>query len=573
MTTAFTPTFTTHPARPVRAALSGDMRIARAVGWVVTALLVVFIVCPLVAILAQAVLDHDGHFDRFAQARAILSDPRLIDSIAHSAYMALATTALVIPLAFTFAFALCRTRIWARGPLKLLALAPMLAPSLLPAISLVYLFGNQGPLKGWLGSYSLYGPIGIVLGEAFYTFPHALLVILSALTLADARLYEAAETLGASRLRRLLTITLPQAKYGLVSAALLVFTLTITDFCVPVVVGGQYNVLALEAYKQVIGQQHFGEGAVVGLMLLIPAVFAVVVERMLARSQAGALSGRSAIYVAKPNRLRDVLLWCTCVLISLCLLALLGTAVVASFIKLWPYSMEFSLMHYDFDMVDGGGWLAFRNSIKLASYTAVIGCGMLFLTTYLLEKTPLPSVANRIIRAVAMLPMAVPGLVLGLGYIFFFNATRNPLHGLYGTLAILVISTVAHYFSTGYMTLSTSLRQLDGEIEAVSATLKRPWWHSCLHITLPVCLPTILDVGRFMFVSAMSTVSCTIFLYTPDTVLAGVAVLNMDDAGDTAAAAAMATLIVATSFAATLVLNAIGWLLNRRAQRWRTSRT
>ncbi|MBV8658531.1 MAG: putative 2-aminoethylphosphonate ABC transporter permease subunit, partial [Burkholderiales bacterium] len=197
MTTAVPSEFATKPAKRMRIAVSSDARIAQLVGWFVAALLVIFIACPLVAILAQAVMDADGHFDGFAQARTILSDPRLADSIAHSAFIAVATTLVVIPMAFTFAFALCRTRIWGRGPLKLMALTPMLAPSLMPAISLIYLFGNQGPLKAWLGSYSLYGPIGIVMGEAFYTFPHALLVILSALALADARLYEAAETLGA----------------------------------------------------------------------------------------------------------------------------------------------------------------------------------------------------------------------------------------------------------------------------------------------------------------------------------------------------------------------------------------
>jgi iron(III) transport system permease protein len=255
--------------------------------------------------------------------------------------------------------------------------------------------------------------------------------------------------------------------------------------------------------------------------------------------------------------------------VSVFLLALIGTAVVASFIKLWPYNMHFSLSHYDFANVDGGGWLAFRNSLKLGALTAVVGCAVIFAGAYLAEKTPAPRPVAALIQSLALMPMAVPGLVLGLGYVFCFNRPGNPLHKLYGTMAILVISTVVHFYTTGHMAIMTSLRQIDGEVEAVARSLQRPWWTTCRRVTLPITLPALLDVVRFLFVSATTTVSCVIFLYTPDTVLASVAVLNMDDAGDTASAAAMATLIVATSLAVTLALNGLGWLLNLRAQAWR----
>ncbi|QNM98603.1 putative 2-aminoethylphosphonate ABC transporter permease subunit [Chitinimonas koreensis] len=537
------------------AALAADQRPARALAWLAAALLLVFVAWPLASILLKAVDGPGG----LGQAAALLAEPRLVDATLNSLGLALATTALVLPPALLYAFALTRSRVRARPLLRTLALAPLLAPSLLPAISLVYLFGNQGLLRSWLGGASIYGPLGIVLGEAFYTFPHALLILLTALGVADARLYEAAETLGAGKLRRFLTVTLPHIRYGLASAAMVVFTLAVTDFGVPKVIGGHTNVLALEAYKQVIGQQQFGRGAVVGLLLLLPALLSFVAERRLARGRGAALSGRSVAYAPRRNPLRDGLLGLGCGAIALALLALLGTAVAASFMELWPYRLGFTLAHYDFDNLDGGGWLAFGNSLKLAALTALAGSAMVFGTAYLVEKTPAPRLAAHCIRALALLPMAVPGLVLGLGYIFCFNAPGNPLHGLYGTLAILVASTVAHFYTTAHLTATTALRQLDGEIEAVAASLRRPWWTTFRRVTLPICLPALLDIARLLFVSALTTVSCVIFLYTPDTVLASVAVLNMDDAGDTAAAAAMATLIVASALAATLLMNLAGW--------------
>ena len=548
---------------------SRDDHVAAGLAAAIGVLMLAFIAWPLLSMFGMTTEARDGSYIGLANWRSLLAEPRLHVATGNSLLIAFGTLIIVLPLALAFAFALTRTRLPGRRLLRAIALAPMLAPSLMPAISLVYLFGNQGLLKSWLGGTSIYGPLGVVLGEVFYTFPHALLILTAALGVADARLYEAAETLGAGKLRRFLTITLPNARYGLVSAAMVVFTLVVTDFGIPKVIGGQMNVLSLEAYKQVIGQQNFSKGAIIGVLLLLPAVLSFGVERWLSRRQAGQLSGRSVVYQPTRNAWRDGALGALCLSTAVFLLALLGVGCVAGFIKMWPYDLSFTLAHFDFDQLDGGGWQAFRNSTRMALLVTLFGTSFVFLSAYLIEKSPVPRSIAATIRSLALLPMAVPGLVLGLGYILCFNAPGNPLKGLYGTMSLLVIATIAHFYTTAHLTLTTSLRQLDAEIEAVGRSLQRPWWHTLRRVTLPISLPALLDVARYLFVSAMTTVSCVIFLYTPDTVLAAVAVLNMDDAGDTAAAAAMATLIVATSWVATLLMNAVGWCLNRRAQAWR----
>jgi iron(III) transport system permease protein len=548
---------------------SRDDRVALGLTVLIAVLMLAFLAWPLLSLFGMTTEARDGSYVGLANWSDLLAEPRLHVATGNSLLVALGTVFIVLPLALAFAFALTRTRLPGRRILRVIALSPMLAPSLMPAISLVYLFGNQGLLKSWLGDASIYGPIGIVLGEVFYTFPHALLILLAALSVADARLYEAAETMGASKLRRFLTVTLPTARYGVVAAAMVVFTLVVTDFGIPKVIGGQTNVLALEAYKQVIGQQNFSKGAIIGVLLLLPAILSFMVERWLSKRQSGQLSGRSVVYQAGRNFWRDGVLGLLCVATSVFLLALLGVGCFAAFIKMWPYNMSLTLVHFDFQHLDGGGWQSFRNSARMAALVTVFGTSFIFLTAYLLEKTPVPRGLGATIRSLALLPMAVPGLVLGLGYVLFFNAPGNPLNGLYGTMTLLVIATIAHFYTTAHLTLTTSLRQLDGEIEAVARTLQRPWWHTFRRVTLPINLPALLDVARYLFVSSMTTVSCVIFLYTPETELAAVAILNMDDAGDTAAAAAMATLIVASSLVVTLLMNAVGWWLNRRAQAWR----
>jgi ABC-type molybdate transport system permease subunit len=171
---------------------------------------------------------------------------------------------------------------------------------------------------------------------------------------------------------------------------------------------------------------------------------------------------------------------------------------------------------------------------------------LIFTGAYLMEKTQGQRLLNLALRMLSFIPMAVPGLVLGLGYVFFFNLNGNPLHVLYGSMTLLVVCTIAHYLTTAQMTATTALRQLDGEFEAAALSLKAPLYKHFLRVTVPICLPALLDIVRYLFVSGMTTVSAAIFLYSPDTILAAVAVLNMDDAGNVGGAAAMSTLILLT---------------------------
>lgn len=168
-----------------------------------------------------------------------------------------------------------------------------------------------------------------------------------------------------------------------------------------------------------------------------------------------------------------------------------------------------------------------------------------------------------------MIPMAVPGMVLGLAYIFFFNHPDNPLGFIYGTMPILVIVTIAHFYTVSHLTSMTALKQMDPEFETVSASLKVPFFRTFLKVTVPVCLPAILDISIYLFVNAMTTVSAVIFLYSTDTSLASIAALNMDDAGDVAPAAAMCMVIVATSATVRLIHALLSRGLQLKTQAWR----
>jgi len=524
---------------------------------------------PLASLLLRAFEDQHGSFVGLRNFAIYVTTPSLVRSAWNSIWTALTTTCVVIPLAFAYAYGLTRSCIPGKWIFRAIMLLPILAPSLLPALSLIYLFGNQGMLRWMMDGGSIYGPWGIIGAQIFYCFPAAAIILSVALSTADGRLYEAAEALKASRFRIFLTVTLPGALYGLVSASVVVFTLVVTDFGIPKVIGGQFNVLATDVYKQVVGRQDLNMGAVVGLVLLIPAVLAFLLDRWAHGKRTATLSGRAVAYRPKPRLGRDVPAFLLCMTVAFALLVIVAVSVWGSFIRFWPYNLSLTLDNYDFARFDTAGWQAVWLSVKLSLITAFVGTTLIFIIAYSLERGPQRGFLAAPLRFLATIPLAVPGLVLGLAFIIFFNHPANPLGIIYGTLAILVLNSIIHFYTVGHLTAVTAIRQLDPEFEAVSASLHVPIWQTFGRVTLPICLPAIFEILIFLFVSAMTTVSAVIFLYGPDTKPASVAVVHMDEAGQASAAAAMACVILVISLAAKLIQLAAGGLFVRFTSAWR----
>jgi len=524
---------------------------------------------PLASLLLRAFEDQNGSFVGLRNFAIYVTTPSLVRSAWNSIWTALTTTCVVIPLAFAYAYGLTRSCIPGKWIFRAIMLLPILAPSLLPALSLIYLFGNQGMLRWMMDGGSIYGPWGIIGAQIFYCFPAAAIILAVALSTADGRLYEAAEALKASRFRIFLTVTLPGALYGLVSASVVVFTLVVTDFGIPKVIGGQFNVLATDVYKQVVGRQDLNMGAVVGLVLLIPAVLAFLLDRWAHGKRTATLSGRAVAYRPKPRLGRDVPAFLLCLTVAFALLVIVAVSVWGSFIRFWPYNLSLTLDNYDFARFDTAGWQAVWLSVKLSLITAFVGTTLIFIIAYSLERGPQRGFLAAPLRFLATIPLAVPGLVLGLAFIIFFNHPANPLGIIYGTLAILVLISIIHFYTVGHLTAVTAIRQLDPEFEAVSASLHVPIWQTFGRVTLPICLPAIFEILIFLFVSAMTTVSAVIFLYGPDTKPASVAVVHMDEAGQASAAAAMACVILVISLTAKLSQLAVGGLFARFTSAWR----
>jgi iron(III) transport system permease protein len=557
---------------PLRQRAHWTDRVAHGLLGLALVIMLVFLAAPLFAILQQAAEDSQGNFVGLYNFVTYAKTPALLNSLWNSLWVSALVTLIIVPVAFCFAYALTRSCMRAKPIFRGITLIPLFAPTLLFAIALIYWFGNQGVLKGLMqavGIDQIYGAPGIILAECFAVLPHAMMILVTALSLADARLYEAADAMGTSTWRKFFTITLPGAKYGLISAALVSFTLVITDFGIPKVIGGNFNMLATDIFKLVIGQQDFSRGSVVALLLLAPAALTFLVDRIVSARQTAALGARAVPYHPKPARIFDRLMTLYCLIVAVGMLAMLGMAIFASFANFWPYNLSPSLRHYKIGLFDGGVGDGFINSLKMASGTAFFGAIMVFCTAYLMEKTKGAMILRAPLQIMVMLPMAVPGLVLGLGYIFFFNAPNNPLNGMYQSITLLTFCTIIHFYTTGHLTATTALKSLDAEFETVSASLKVPFYKTFWRVTLPICTPAVIDIARYFFVNAMTTISAVVFLYSPDTKVASIAILNLDEAGEMGAAAAMAVLIVLVCMTVTALFAVLDYLVQRRTQAWR----
>lgn len=563
--------------------LTGETTLKRALMIMACIWMTVLVILPVGTLLMKSLTNADGAFVGAANYVEYFSSPHLSNSIGNSVVVAVFTTLISVSLGFGFAYALTRTCMPGKGVFKGIAMMPLFAPTLLNGITLIYLFGRKGLItRGFFGmtpglEIPLYGPVGIVISEVMYTFPQAMLILTIALSITDARLYEAAKSLGAGAGRIFFTVTLPSIKYGLLSAVFVCFILAFTDFGAPKVVGGNFNILATDIYKQVIGQQNFIMGAVVSVVLLIPTAIAFIADRIIQGRQTAMIAAKSVPLVPEPKGLSDSLALIFCLGIVLLILCFYATALFASLIQVWPYKLNLGLWHYHFSGTGGGGYSAFFNSIRMSLYSAVLGTGITFSSAYLIEKIRVLRPVRQAAYFLSILPLALPGLVIGLSYIFFFNAKSwtllgitipNPLNFLYATMGILVLSNIVHFYTVSFLSATTALKQLDIEFEQVSESMAVPFYKTFFRVTVPVCMPAILEIAMYYFVNSMATVSAVIFLYSADLPLASVAIANMDDAGDIATACAMSVLVVLTNILVRLGFSLVTAKLKGRSLAW-----
>jgi iron(III) transport system permease protein len=523
--------------------------------------LLIVVALPLVAILRLSFVTPGGGIG-LANYATTFASPKFARIVGNSLLVSATTTLITVVLAYGFAYAQKRTAMPGKRALGAIALLPLYAPSLVQALGILFLFGRNGIVNRTFGlGIDIYGFWGIVIADVLYSFPHAYLILAAALAVGDARLYESAHMLGAGAARIFRTVTLPSTRYGIISAVFVVFTIVITDFGNPVVIGADYGVLATEIYNQVSGQSRLELGAVIGVVLLVPAALAVIIEKLITSTQHAAITSgaRPLSIVRQPARDRAAFVYAA--LICAAIAAIVIVVLVASFVRLWPYNMQLSLRHYRFEVQNG--IVPLWTSIVVSLMAAAIGV-FATVTAACASRWLKPAPAQAL-YFLSVVPAAIPGMVLGLGYLLAFNDPSNPLEILYGTLLILALCNDYHYHAQGYLIATTSLGQVGRVFDETSTCLGARTTRTLRAVILPLLAPAIASIAVFFFVRSMVTLSAVIFLVTPATQLAAVSVLLLDDSGNQNQAAAFSVCIMVIVAVALGVFHALATL----AGRWR----
>jgi len=504
-------------------------------------MLCLFVGFPLLIVLIKSFIAGDSSLSLMNYIEAFRGR-RFFSVFTNSIVVSITVTILSVTLGFLFAYTLTRLKVPLRNTLQSIMNLPLVAPSLVLGLGVILLLGRNGFMNRTFGiDLHIYGFWGIVVADTLYCLPQAVLVLTAALAQTDARPYEAATVLGASPLKVFVSVTLPSVRFGLASAALLVFTITITDFGNAMVLGGDYGVLATEIYKQVSGQMNFNLGAVIAIVLLIPAAMASGLGQLLSHGQRATLTDQARQLEPRPLNVGGWGLFLLVTMLAVMMMATFGTVLMASIVKLWPYNFTLTFKHFSLDIP--GGYSPLINSIKVAVATSVFGTVLVMASALSSQKWRHP--LTRFIDLLATLPAAIPGMVLGLAYVLAFNNPANPFTFLYGTLAIIIACNIFHYHTQGYLTAVTSLKQLSRTFDEASMTLGASFLQTLRWVLLPIIMPALGSIAAFFFMRSMVTLSAVIFLITPSTMLAPVAVLQLEDAGYTSQAAALSMCIMA----------------------------
>ncbi len=454
-----------------------------------------FVVVPLVAMLVQMTPE---------TISSVFAQDSLKTVVGRSLLVSLITTVISLTLAFFLSWCMQRTNMPLKKSLRIVIVLPMLIPSVSIGMGIVLLFGNSGIITKLfnLPIANIYGLPGIVLGSVLYSLPVAFLLVDNILKYEDSTPYEAARIMGLSKWQQFKCITFPYLKKPLIVAIFSVFVLSFTDYGVPLMVGGKFKTLPVLMYQEVVGQLNFGKGCAYGSILLVPALFAFLLDFFNQNQSDNSFIHKPFVTISRKQR--DIPAFCFSVLIGLfCFLPILAFLVLA-FVKKYPGDLSLTTEHIRKTMQMGGETYLI-NSVSIALCVTAVGVLLAIFAAYYASRNK--GFLSRYLHLICLSMAAIPGIVLGLAYVLFFKGSF-----IYGTFVILVIVNTVHFFASPYLMMYTAFSKANENLEAVAATLGFGKFRLLYSVLIPQCKRTIAEMASYFFVNCMMTISAVSFL-------------------------------------------------------------
>ena len=523
----------------------------------VNVFLFLFVVLPLFKIF-QLSFEDNGRFS--LQVFVDLMSKRYnVQPLIHSLTLGVAVSILGTLIGFIFAYAITRVDIPWKRFFTVTATFPIIAPPFMMSLSAILLFGKQGFVSKMILremiQFKIYGFWGLLVVETLTYFSTAYLTLYGVLQAIDPALEDAALDLGASKGKIFRSITLPLATPGIASAILLIFSQSLADFGNPMILAGNYTILATQAYLTIVGMYNMKGGAALAILLLIPSLIAFCVQKYwVSRKSYVTVTGKpSAARIKVDRSLTKYSIFGLCLLLASVIFLFYGMILFGSVVKLW--GANHSLTWNNYIHVFTIGWEYIKDTLLLSSIATPISGVLAMIIAFLVVRKNFPG--KRLMELVSLLTFAVPGTVVGIGYILAFN--QRPLL-LTGTAAIIVLLFIFRDIAVGVQTGIAELQQIDPSIEEASTDLGADSSITFRRITLPLITPAFYSGLAFTFVKCMTAISAVIFVVSGKWNLITIAILGSVENSDLSQAAAFSVVIIVFIL---LALWLIQFLVNR----------
>ena len=482
----------------------------------ITLTLAAILLYPLGCVLFQSILTQDGGLG-FSNYSSLLSQGTFWTALGNSFTVSGISAAIATVMAFFCAYGLHFTRIrpGVKKIIQIIVLLPLFLPSITYGFAVIYSFGRLGLVSQLLAPppFSIYGFWGLLIADVIYTLPPAFLILYNAFFYVDRNFITVSKLMGDSPTQTFYITAIRPVVGSLLSAFILSFFLSFTDFGIPVSIAGEYEVIATQLYTTMMGAiPNFGEGAVIAMAMLVPSVASVVMLRWVDRFNFR--YNKISKGEVSVNNVRDGLYLGYYLLISLALLSVFVVMFVVPFVKQWPYQPFFTLDVITRIVNDSSIWQVYEHSVFVALVSAAVGTLFCYAAALVKARSQLPAWCQTTMDSFAMITNTVPGMVLGIGFLFAMSGTP-----LANTFTILVLANLVHFFTTPYMMATSALSKMNAGWETTGALMGDSWIKTVSRVIVPNSLPTLLQMFQYFFVSAMVTISAVVFLTGARTML------------------------------------------------------
>ena len=467
-----------------------------------------FLAVPIIRLLGESfVLDTGWGMENYT---SVLTGKGFAEAFGNSIVISLTSAVISTVLAFFLAYSIQYTNLGAKYKklIRLLAVLPMLLPTITYGFAIIYSFGKQGLLTKLIGTqlFDIYGFGGLIFGYVIYTLPISFLLILNTMGYIDKKFMVVSRVMGDNSITTFFQTVFRPLLGTLAASIVQCFFLCFTDYGIPASVGGKYEVVATVLYNEMLGSiPDFQQGAVVAMLMLVPSIISIVLLRYLERYNIR-YNKISAIELQK-NPLRDWFCGIVSGIILLVLVSIFLVIFVVPFVEEWPYQTSFTLEHLQAVLNDNSLTMVYRNSIFVAVLTAVLGLLITYGAALVTARSNMKHRWKGIINSIALITNTIPGMVIGIAYMLIFSGTP-----LQNTFWLMILCNVAHFFSTPYLMMKNSLEKLNSSWETTASLMGDTWMKTIVRIVTPNMKSTILEVFSYYFVNAMVTVSAVIFI-------------------------------------------------------------